>query len=102
MPVVEYADHVPRVIELPPVLDLKAASDLAAEFVARRGGELTVDASRVLRLGGQCLQVLLSAALTWKADEALFALVHPSPDFVAGLNQLGISPAHFLDQELSQ
>lgn len=102
MSVAEDIDDELRIVELPAALDLKAAGPLAAELLARRGGELRVDASRVRRLGGQCLQVLLSAALTWKADETPFALVRPSPDFVDGLNQLGISPALFLDQEPSQ
>lgn len=86
-------------LELPEVLDLKAAAPLAAEFLAHRGGELSVDASRVQRLGGQCLQVLLSAAMTWKADELPFALVNPSDDFLGGLARLGISAADFIDQD---
>jgi chemotaxis protein CheX len=53
-----------RVIELPDVLDLKAATPLTVEFLSMRGRPLDVDASRVERLGGQCLQVLLSAAKT--------------------------------------
>ncbi|WP_026607229.1 STAS domain-containing protein [Methylocapsa acidiphila] len=90
------------VIELPEILDLKAAAALAAEFLGHRGEELTVDASRVRRLGGQCLQVLLSAAMTWRADEVLLAFVNPSPDFVEGLARLGIARADFIDQEQPQ
>jgi chemotaxis protein CheX len=89
-------------IKLAPVLDLKAASPLASEFLAHRGEELRVDASRVQRLGGQCLQVLLSAAATWKADELPLAVVNASPDFIEGLQRLGIAPAEFIDQELPQ
>jgi len=95
-------DHASRLIELPEILDLKAAAPLAGEFLSHRGEELTVDAARVQRLGGQCLQVLLSAAMTWKADEVLLAFVNPSPDFVEGLARLGIDPAEFIDQELPQ
>ncbi len=91
-----------HVVELPEILDLKAAAPLAGEFLAHRGGELRIDASRVQRLGGQCLQVLLSAAMTWKVDEIPLAFVDPSPDFIEGLQRLGIAPADLIDQELPQ
>ncbi len=96
------ADHPSRSVELPEILDLKAAAPLAGEFLGHRGEDLVVDASRVRRLGGQCLQILLSAAMTWKADEVLLSFVNPSPDFVEGLARLGIAPADFIDQELRQ
>lgn len=92
----------PGVLELPDVLDLKAAAPLVGEFLAARGRALNVDASRVQRLGGQCLQVLLSAAKTWKAGEIPFALVNPSSDFIEGLARLGISAACFTGQDRQQ
>lgn len=55
-------------LTLAPVLDLNAAGPLKAEILAHRGQDLTLDASAVERLGGLCLQVLLSAARTWAAD----------------------------------
>ncbi|WP_287799477.1 STAS domain-containing protein, partial [Acidiphilium sp.] len=57
---------------LDPILDLKAASPLAQALLARRGGDLRIDAGAVERLGGQCLQVLLSARATWEADGHAF------------------------------
>lgn len=56
------------VLKLPAVLDLNAAEPLKAELLARRGQGVTIDASDVERLGGLCLQVLLSAKRTWAAD----------------------------------
>jgi chemotaxis protein CheX len=53
---------------LPDVLDLNAAEPLKAELLALRGHDLLLDASAVQRLGGLCLQVLLSARKTWAAD----------------------------------
>ena len=50
------------------VLDLNAAEPLKAELLALRGHELALDASTVQRLGGLCLQILLSARKTWAAD----------------------------------
>ncbi len=89
-----------RMIELAPILDVKAALPLVSELLAHRGAELCVDASHVQRLGGQCLQVLLSAAMTWKADEVPLAIANPSPDFIEGLRRLGVAPADLIDQEL--
>ena len=56
------------VLKLVPVLDLNAAEPLKADLLARRGVDLTIDASAVDRIGGLCLQVLLSAKRTWQAD----------------------------------
>jgi len=55
-------------VVLPPVLDIRAAGPLQAEILGLRGQPLTIDASAVERLGGLCLQVLLSARSTWAAD----------------------------------
>jgi chemotaxis protein CheX len=90
------------VVELAPILDLKAAAPLAAEFLALRGKPVDVDASRVERLGGQCLQVLLSAAKTWRIDEVHFALVNPSSEFSEGLDRLGVCAADFAGEDKCQ
>jgi chemotaxis protein CheX len=90
---------MPGTLALPEILDLKAAAPLAGEFLTLRGSELRVDAARVQRLGGQCLQVLLSAAMTWKADELPFVLINPSDDFLDGLARLGISADDFINQD---
>ena len=74
---------------LPAVLDLRAAAPLAAELLSRRGKPLTIDASVVERLGGQCLQVLLSARNTWVADGQAFRIQNASAAFVASLTALG-------------
>lgn len=53
---------------LEPVLDLGAAERLHARLLELRGQPLDIDASQVERLGGLCLQVLMSARNTWRAD----------------------------------
>lgn len=53
---------------LEPVLDLGAAERLHARLLELRGQPLDIDASQVERLGGLCLQVLVSARETWRAD----------------------------------
>lgn len=66
---------------LPAVLDLKAAAPLQAELLAVRGGPVGIDASAVERLGGLCLQVLLSARATWADDGQALSLSATSPPF---------------------
>lgn len=55
-------------VVLPAKLDIRAAGALQTEMLGLRGGPLTLDATAVERLGGLCLQVLLSARATWAAD----------------------------------
>jgi len=84
---------------LDPILDLKAASPLAQALLARRGGDLRIDAGAVERLGGQCLQVLLSARATWEADGHAFRIGPMSDQMVASLDLFGVGPAAFQFQE---
>jgi chemotaxis protein CheX len=55
-------------VQLEPVLDLGAAERLHARLMELRGQPLDIDASQVERLGGLCLQVLISARNTWQAE----------------------------------
>jgi chemotaxis protein CheX len=89
------------VIDLPAHLDLTAAGPLAERFVAARGEAIAIDASRVERLGGQCLQVLLSAVVTWKADMTPLAISKTSEGFESGLRLLGLSVDSLLEKEIS-
>lgn len=70
-------------------LDLKAAAPLHSEFLSLRHMPLNVDASNVQRLGGLCLQVLMSAQATWAADAVSFAISSPSPAFQEALSLFG-------------
>ena len=70
-------------------LDMTAAAPLAKALIGRRGQPLVLDASDVRRLGGQCLQVLLSAQAAWAADGADFQVCSPSPEFLDGLALMG-------------
>ena len=49
-------------------LILSDVLDLNAALLALRGHPVVLDASAVQRLGGLCLQILLSARKTWAAD----------------------------------
>jgi chemotaxis protein CheX len=75
---------------LPRILDLKAATPLVESLFSLRGGELVLDASQNERLGGQCLQVLISAVTTWQADGFSLEFGKPSESFIEGLAALGV------------
>ncbi|PSJ49581.1 STAS domain-containing protein [Pseudaminobacter soli (ex Li et al. 2025)] len=92
-------DPTPQIFELPAVLDLKAAPALAACLAALRGAPLALDAGRVERLGGQCLQVLLAASHGWRADAAALTLSQPSPAFLDGLRLMGLTEADLTSEE---
>ena len=77
-------------LQLPEILDLTAATPLAQSFIAQRGSELRVDASRVRRVGAQCLQVLVAAAEAWKTDDARLRVINPTEEFLEGCRLLGV------------
>jgi chemotaxis protein CheX len=79
----------PACLRLPPVMDLRSAGPLARDLLALRGRPVSLDASGVERLGGLGLQVLISARLTWLADELDFTLTGASEAFRADCARLG-------------
>ena len=76
-------------VRLAQILDLNAAAPLAQELAALRGRDVELDGSAVERLGGQCLQVLLSARATWAQDGRAFALSAPSEGLCTALALMG-------------
>lgn len=72
-------------------LDMTAALPLARSLTDLRGEALTLDASAVRRLGGQCLQVLLAAEQAWSTDGLAFMVADPSPEFTDALDFMGAS-----------
>jgi chemotaxis protein CheX len=77
---------------LPEALDLPAAASLKESLVKLVGQDLIIDASKVQRLGASCLQVLISAARTWKAESTSLTLAHGSERFIDDLRLLGFTP----------
>jgi chemotaxis protein CheX len=84
-------DPPPRQIDLPDSLGSAAARPLADELLAARGAPLTLGAGSVRRLGAQCVQVMLSAAATWRADGFALGIDSPTPEFHEALRLLGLS-----------
>ncbi|MEO0398808.1 MAG: STAS domain-containing protein [Pseudomonadota bacterium] len=79
------------VISLDGRLDLAATEKLVEALNAAKGGSVTIDAANATLLGGQCLQVLLSAAAQWRADGHDFVVQNPSTAFQENLSMLGVS-----------
>ncbi|PIP97591.1 MAG: hypothetical protein COW75_05070 [Rhodobacterales bacterium CG18_big_fil_WC_8_21_14_2_50_71_9] len=88
---------VPRVFALPESLDAAAAPGLLDSLRSLRGGPVEINAAQVKRLGGQCAQVLLSAAATWRADKARLTLIEPSPELAEALRLMGLTPDSLTD-----
>jgi chemotaxis protein CheX len=76
---------------LPAVVNTASVGPLRAQLADRRGTPLEIDASKVERIGGLGLQVLLSAARTWAGDGQVFAVATPSPAFTEMLRLTGAS-----------
>jgi chemotaxis protein CheX len=93
------APQAASTILLAEVLDLKAATALATDLLAARGGDVSLDGSSVQRLGGQCLQVILSAKATWDKEGASLQIINASHDLVEGLELLGVDPAGYCAKE---
>ena len=81
----------PNVVVLDETLDLIAASELARTLAGLRGAPITIDPSHVGRMGAQCIQVLIAASKTWKADGIYFAVTPGSEPFDEGLGLLGLT-----------
>ncbi|MBU1348164.1 MAG: STAS domain-containing protein [Alphaproteobacteria bacterium] len=74
---------------LPPVLDIQNAEPLRAELLTLRGRPVTIDGSAVERLGGLCLQVLISAQQTWARDGHSLSIDGVSDAFANQWNMFG-------------
>jgi chemotaxis protein CheX len=95
------SDATPRtILKLPKVLDLNAAGRLHEQVLAHRGADIDVDASEVVRVGAQCIQVLLSAVMSWRAENLRFKVESASNSFVNTLDLLGISDEALLPKEM--
>ena len=73
-------------------LDMRAAGPLLDEVRSRRGAPLALDGSQVERLGGQCLQVILTASAAWSADGHGFEIRNPSTALKEGWALMGAGP----------
>lgn len=86
-------------IILPETLDLRAASPLATALLSARGGGMRLNGSHVKTVGGQCLQVIVSARQTWERDGMPLTIVNPTEEFLAAFADAGLSIDSILESE---
>lgn len=84
------------------VLDLNEASVLHGQLSNLRGSDVSIDASRVERVGVQCIQVLMAAATAWQEDKKRFVIEKVSDAFDKSLQLIGINLDHFIAKENQQ
>ncbi|MCR9137864.1 MAG: STAS domain-containing protein [Alphaproteobacteria bacterium] len=92
----------PRHLQLAENLDLTAVAPLHENLTSMRGEDLVIDASAVERLGGQCVQILLSAHQSWAEDDASFQIENASENFLAAIALLGVEPGDLHVTEVLQ
>ncbi|OCW56217.1 STAS domain-containing protein [Hoeflea olei] len=90
----------PKVLKLPDILDLNAASRLHEQVLAHKGEDIDLDATEVTRVGAQCVQVLLAAVLSWRSEDRTLAVRTASESYVKTLQLLGISEEALLPKEM--
>lgn len=91
----EYEPDGPAILQLRPVLNVTSAMVTARQFMELRGRNICVDASQVQHLGGQSLQILLSACRSWADDGNAFVLGECSEKFIDDLKLFGFAPHQF-------
>lgn len=95
-------DATPHILKLPAILDLNAASRLHEQVLALKDKNVAVDASDVTRVGTQCIQILLSAARSWRAMDMTFSVNQSSDAFAKTLQLLGVTDEEMIPMEIVQ
>jgi anti-anti-sigma regulatory factor len=78
---------------LPDILDVSSVAVVHRDLVAKRGGDLDIDASNVRRIAGLGLQLLVAAGATWTADGQKLRVVNGSPTFAEAIRISGYALA---------
>jgi len=73
-------------------LDLTAASDLHAAFVAHPEGDVVLDLSAVAHMGALCLQVCVAAARTLQAQGNTLQIINTPDAVTAQMHAMGLNP----------
>ncbi len=85
-------------IELPEVLDQRAAQTVADHLLSHRGEVVTLDASHVRRLGAIGAEMLIAAQKQWLADETHFSVSGWSQEAQDALGEIGLSTEDFAEE----
>lgn len=77
-------------VDLPPLMTSGYAAELIGNLQTMRGRPIALDASSVQKAGALCLQVLLSARKTWKADGQPFCMTGVSEEMASRWQLFGL------------
>ena len=84
------ATHAAASFTLPDDLSGASCEALKADLLAQRGQPLELDASSVVRCGGQAIQLLLAAKRSWDKDGQPFAIINPEAEFIRIVQLTGL------------
>lgn len=84
-------------VSLAPKLDTAASADLLKSLTDAQGEDVVLDAAAVEMIGGNCLEILLSAGAIWKAAGQMITLENASPQMTDDLGRFGLTPETVLE-----
>ena len=79
-------------VDLPEVLDRRAAARLAEALLQLRGVDLDLQAAAFKRMGAQGAEVLLAAEKQWREDGVKLGLLGLTPQGREAFTRLGLAP----------
>lgn len=79
-----------EIFNLPKVLNLVEASSLLDSFIKMKSSNIKIDASNVVQIGAQCMQILIAAKNNWQENNFDFILENPSKEFLESMLTIGI------------
>ena len=82
------ATEVNKVL-LDPVLKSENSIGLWNQINSHKGKNVKIDAAKVERLGGLCLETLVAASLAWKKSGVNFEIINVSDRFLKDVDLLG-------------
>lgn len=80
-----------EIVSLPKVLGLVEASSLLSMFIEKKSSHIIINAENVMRIGSQCMQILVSAKKSWEEEGFDFIFTNPSKEFLETMSIIGIS-----------
>lgn len=85
-------------LALPEMMDLRAAGSLAASLLSAQGSPLVLDGSNVKKIGAQCMQLIVSAHLTWERDGMSLMVVKASKELMESFRAAGLGDEGFMEE----
>lgn len=86
-------------LPLPERIDMATAADLQTALMGHAGADLTLEAAGTRQISTPAIQVLISAATTWRANGNVLTIEDPSPQMVEQLAFGGLTLDHISSPE---